>query len=96
MKSGFWKIQIAEKDCYKTAFTVSFGQCEWNVMPFGLKNTPSEFQNSMNDILNPYTTYIIAFIDDVLVLSNNLDDHWKHLKTFFYIILENGTIVPIQ
>ncbi len=25
MKSGFWQIQIAPKDCYKTAFTVPFG-----------------------------------------------------------------------
>ena len=25
MKSGFWQIQIAEKDRYKTAFTVPFG-----------------------------------------------------------------------
>ena len=33
MKSGFWQIQIAEKDKYKTAFTVPFGHYEWNVMP---------------------------------------------------------------
>ncbi|PKI50753.1 hypothetical protein CRG98_028895 [Punica granatum] len=26
MKSGFWQIQITEKDKYKTAFTVPFGQ----------------------------------------------------------------------
>ena len=32
MKSGFWQIQISEKDRYKTAFTVPFGQYEWNVM----------------------------------------------------------------
>jgi hypothetical protein len=37
MKSGFWQIQIDPKDRYKTAFTVPFGQYEWNVMPFGLK-----------------------------------------------------------
>jgi hypothetical protein len=37
MKSGFWQIQIDEKDRYKTAFTVPFGHYEWNVMPFGLK-----------------------------------------------------------
>uniref|UniRef100_A0A3Q7HAJ0 Reverse transcriptase domain-containing protein n=1 Tax=Solanum lycopersicum TaxID=4081 RepID=A0A3Q7HAJ0_SOLLC len=40
MRSGFWQIQISEKDKYKTAFNVPFGQFEWNVMPFGLKNTP--------------------------------------------------------
>ena len=60
MKSGFWQIQIAEPDRYKTAFTVPFGHYEWNVMPFGLKNAPSEFQNIMNDIFTPYTSFIIA------------------------------------
>ena len=50
MKSGFWQIQLHEKDRYKTTFTVPFGHCEWNVMPFGLKNAPSEFRNIMPKI----------------------------------------------
>ena len=37
LKSGFWQIQIEEKDRYKIAFTVPFGHYEWNVMPLGLK-----------------------------------------------------------
>ncbi|XP_059627741.1 uncharacterized protein LOC132270583 [Cornus florida] len=32
LKSGFWQIQIAEKDRYKTAFTVPFGHYEWNML----------------------------------------------------------------
>ena len=43
MKFGFWKIQIQESDRYKTAFNVPFGQYEWNVMSFGMKNAPSKF-----------------------------------------------------
>nr|KYP60353.1 Enzymatic polyprotein [Cajanus cajan] len=50
-------------DRYKTAFTVPFGQYEWNVTPFGLKNAPSEFQKIMNDIFNPYTSFAIVYID---------------------------------
>nr|KAJ0202821.1 hypothetical protein LSAT_V11C500270580 [Lactuca sativa] len=53
MKSGFWQIQLHEEDKYKTGFNVPFGHFEWNVMPFGLKNAPSEFQNVMNDIISP-------------------------------------------
>jgi len=65
MKLGFWQIQIAELDRYKTAFTVPFSHYEWYVMPFGLKNACSKFQNMMNDIFNPYTPFIVIYIDDV-------------------------------
>ena len=93
MKSGFWQIQIAEQDRYKTAFTVPFGHYEWNVMPFGLKNAQSEFQNIMNDIFTPFSSYIIVYIDDVLVYSNSIDQHFKHLQTFLHIIEKNGLAV---
>ena len=75
MKSRFWQIQIDEKDRYKTAFTVPFGHYEWNVMPFGLKNAPSEFQNIMNEIFAPFTEFPIVYIDDVLIFSKLIDNH---------------------
>ena len=90
LKSGYWQIQIKEEDRYKTAFTVPFGHYEWNVMPFGLKNAPSEFQNIMNDIFNPFTSFIIVYIDDVLVFSKSIDQHFKHLLQFLHIIERNG------
>lgn len=57
LKSGYRQIQISDEDKYKTAFTVPFGHYEWNVMPFRLKNAPSEFQKIMNDIFNGYSTH---------------------------------------
>jgi hypothetical protein len=93
MKSGFWQIQISEDDKYKTAFVTPFGQYEWNVMPFGLKNAPSEFQNIMNDILNPLSKFSIVYIDDVLIFSKSLEEHWKHLYSFLEVIKSNGLVV---
>ena len=69
MKSGFRQIQIEETERYKTAFTVPFGHYGWNVMPLGLKNAPSEFQNIMTDIFTPFTDFSIVYIDDVLIFS---------------------------
>ena len=82
MKSGFWQIQISEKDKYKTAFNVPFGQYEWNVMPFGLKNAPSEFQKIMNDILNPFQDFSIVYIDDVLIFLKTLINTLSIFKHF--------------
>jgi len=59
-------------------------------MPFDLKNAPSEFQNIMNDIFTPYTNFIIVYIDDVLVFSNTIDQHFKHLHIFISVIERNG------
>jgi hypothetical protein len=75
MKSGFWQIQIHESDKYKTTFVTPFGQYKWNVMPFGLKNAPSEFQNIMNDILSPLSKFSIVYIDDVLIFSKSIEEH---------------------
>ena len=59
-------------------------------MPFGLKNAPSEFQNVMNDIFTSYTKFIIVYIDDVLVFSKTLDQHFKHLQIFTYVMEHNN------
>ena len=96
MKYGFWQVQISEEDQYKTAFTTPFGHYEWNVMPFGLKNAPSEFQNIMNDIFNSFSHFTIIYIDDVLTYSNSIDEHWKHLYLFLETIKQNGLVVSAK
>ena len=62
-------------------------------MPFGLKNAPSEFQNITNDIFTPFTDFSIVYINDVLIFSKSIDDHWKHLEIFVKVIKHNGLIV---
>ena len=93
MKSGFLQVQIQPEDMYKTSFTVPFGHCEWNVMPFGLKNAHSEFQNIMNDIFNDYTRFSIVYIDDVLIFSNSIKDHFQHLNFFQKLVRDNGLVI---
>ena len=90
MKLGFWKILIVEKDRYKTTFMVLFGHYEWNVMPFGLKNAPSEFQNIMNEIFNQFSNFIVVYINDVLVYSTSVEEHQKHLNKFVQTVKNNG------
>jgi len=62
-------------------------------MPFGLKNAPSEFQNIMNDILSPLSKYSIVYVDDILIFSKSIEEHWKHLNSFLEVIKVNGLVV---
>jgi len=44
----------------------------------------------MNDIFNPYSNFFIVFIDDVLIFSQSIDQHFKHKDSFVNIIKRNG------
>lgn len=67
MKWDYYQILVVEEDRHKTAFVVPFGHYEWNAMPKGLKNAPSEFQNIMNNIFYQYMKFLIVYLDDVLI-----------------------------
>jgi len=93
MKEGFWQVAISEKDKLKTAFNIPTGQCEWNVMPFGLKNVPSKFQKVMDNIFKPYFDWLIIYIDDVLIFSKNIQEHFKHVNIFKNLVKHNGLVL---
>jgi len=50
----------------------------------------------MNDIFTPYTPFIIIYIDDVLVFSKSIDQHFKHLQTFISVMERNGLAASLS
>ena len=47
LQSGYWQIEMAEKDIPKTAFITNYGLFEYTKMPFELCSAPSTFQRCM-------------------------------------------------
>jgi hypothetical protein len=47
----------------------------------------------MNDIFNAHSKFCIVYIDDVLIFSHSIDQHFKHLHTFFHTAKQNGLVV---
>ena len=66
------------------AFRTRLGLYEYLVMPFGLANAPSSFQNFINDILenNILNIFVTTYIYDILVFSKTLKKHKQDVKTF--------------
>ena len=50
-------------------------------MPFGLKNAPAVFQRIINTVLQKQIgKTCFAYLDDVIVFSENPEDHEKHVE----------------
>ena len=50
-------------------------------MPFGLTNAPVIYQDIINDVLREYLdVFIIAYLDDILVYSNILEDYQLYIS----------------
>jgi len=74
-------VHIAKGDKWKMAFYTRYGLFEWLVMPFGLSNAPLAFQRFMNDIFSDVLdVFVVIYLDDILIYSDNMDDHKKHVK----------------
>ena len=71
-----------------TSFITPFGQYEFLVMPFGLKQAPGWFQLLMNDVLRPVIAKIaVVYLDDIIIFSKGtLQDHIRDVKKVFALI----------
>ena len=75
-------IWMKEGEEWKTVFCARSGLYKYLVILFGLANTPSMFQNYINNVLGPdiLDVFGTAYVDDILVYSQTLNEHQKHVK----------------
>ena len=66
-----------------TGFTVPSGHYVFNRLPFGLSNSPANFQRLMDTVLkNLVGTERFLFIDDIIVFSSSAEEHARDYKVF--------------
>ena len=84
LKQGYWQVPLTNASKPLTAFTVpGRGLFQFRVMPFGLHAAPATFQRLLESIIDDTMDYAFAYIDDIIVFSNTLEDHLQHLGKVF-------------
>ncbi len=76
---GYWQVPLRKSDRPLTAFTIpGVGQFEWVTTPQGLMGAPATFSRLM-DMLMHDLSFVVCYLDDVLVHSADHPAHLKHL-----------------
>lgn len=96
--AAYNKIRIAKGKEWMTAFRTRYGLYEYLVMPFGMSNAPSTFNRYVTsvlglEILDSYATH---WSDDILIYSETLEEHQRHVKEVFRRLEEAGLFLDIE
>lgn len=95
--AAFHQLPVHPDDIEKTAFTCRFGQYCWTTAPFGLKTLPGVFSRLIEHVLAPSLeerhVFAVPYLDDVLIFSPTLDDHFRHVDTILRRLTESRLYV---
>ena len=66
-------MRIKEGDKWKTAFRTRYGHFKYQVMSFGLFNTPASLKGYINKILiMKLNIFIILYLNDIFIYTKDI------------------------
>jgi len=94
LKWGYNLIRIKEGDEWKMAFRTRYCLYEYLMMPCGLANAPTMFQNMINEVLRDLIVQgVVAYMDDILIYSPTEGVHVHIVTSVLRHFQENGLAV---
>jgi hypothetical protein len=76
--SGYYQIRVRDENVPNTCIRTWFGSFEFLVMPFGVTNAPSIFQDLINSVFRDLEdVYAMCYLDDII--SDSESDYRDHV-----------------
>ena len=89
LKEAYTQIPLHNDSKPLTAFTWNGVQYQFTRCIFGIKTMSSMFQRVINQVLEHCRDFATAYVDDIVVYSDSLEDHIKHVKAVLSALNDN-------
>ena len=87
LKNAYEQIRIIPEHVERSAVTTPDGNMVSQVVQQGDCNAPATYQSLMNHLFSAYIgRFMDIFLDDILIYSETLEDHVKHVKIVLDIL----------
>lgn len=94
---GFWNVPLAEECKAYTAIVMYRGTFEFNVIPFGIKNSPGEFQRAMDWLFSCLREAgVLCYIDDIIIFEGSWERHLCLLDKVLEISEKGGVYLNLE
>lgn len=88
---AFWQIPLRKSDRKFTGFRFDNQTYVFKRMPFGLKTAGSSFMRAINKTIgDDCHNFALVYLDDILIASDSLEQHYKHLDLILGRMEEAG------
>ena len=88
---AYHSIEVESESRPYTAFTSVYGLYQFKRLPFGVSNGPSCYSRLVARALERLPPgFTMAYLDDILIYSKTVEDHFEHLKSVLDLHVQYG------
>ena len=91
---GYWNLPLDPSSREYTGLLTPRGLFEFVVLPFGIKNSPGEFQRMMDCVLQGLKG-VVVYIDDIVIYGDDCDEILVRLVAVFSRLKEKGLFIKL-
>lgn len=88
---GYYSRELAMESRPYTVFVLPWGKYRYCRLPMGINTAPDEFHAVMTQLLGDLP-YIRIYLDDVLIISINFEEHLQHVETLLQRLANTGVV----
>lgn len=96
LKHSFWLIPLDVDSRDYTAFSINGVVYRFRVVPYGLQSSCAALVRALHAILDRYEDFIVHYVDDILVYSQDEDSHLQHINILLRELYEAGLKINLK